>query len=366
MRRTRATFLTSGGWAIDSVGREDRAREKLPTWGVIGHDWAVTLLRQRLQAGRAAHAYLFTGPPQVGKTSLALSLAQALNCLGAHPPCGSCRACRKIAQGAHPDVQVIVGQGAGDSIKIEQVRTLQREAVLAPYEGRRRVFILRRVDLASLEAANSLLKTLEEPPAHVVLILTAVDAEALPSTVISRCQRLELRPVATHTIEEALGKQGAAGDKARLLARLSGGRIGWAFRAMADDAILHQRQQDLDQLLALLPASRVERLHFAEKAGRDLAPLFRLIETWTSWWRDLLLLCNQQEHNVVNIDRIGELASMADPGAVQTAWTMLQVLQETSAQLEANVNARLAMEGLLLKLPRWQPALAVASQHQAA
>ena len=211
-----------------------------------------------------------------------------------------------------------------------------------------------------------MLKTLEEPPAHVVLILTAVDAEALPSTVISRCQRLDLRPVAMHTIKETLSRHGADDGKARLLARLSGGRIGWALRAVEDDTILRQRQQDLDQLIALLPASRVERLHFAEKAGNELEPLLRQIEAWTGWWRDLLLLCNQQEHNVVNIDRTAELKSVADPGAVQVTWTVLQALQEASAQLEANVNPRLAMEGLLLRLPRWQPALTTHSQHQAA
>jgi len=312
-------------------------------------------LRQRLTSGQVAHAYLFSGPPQIGKTRLAVSLAQALNCTEADRPCGVCPSCRKIAQNSHPDVQVIVGQGAGGSLKIEQVRALQRDAVLAPYEGRRRVLILRRVDLASLEAANSLLKTLEEPPAHVVLILTAVDAEALPPTVISRCQRLDLRPVTTQTIEASLSARGVAAAPARLLARLSGGRIGWAFDAAADGALLRQRQQDLDQLLALLPASRVERFDLAAKASRDLDVLLRQIGTWTGWWRDLLLLCSGQERDVVNIDRIEEMKALAEPGAAPEVWAALQALQAAAAQLEANVNPRLALEGLLLKLPRWQP-----------
>jgi DNA polymerase-3 subunit delta' len=328
---------------------------KAPHWAVIGHDWAVALLRQRIESGQVAHAYLFSGPPQIGKTRLALSLAQALNCEKADPPCGTCPSCAKIAQNTHPDVQVIVGQGTGNSIKIEQVRALQRDAVLAPYEGRYRVLILRRADLASLEAANSLLKTLEEPPAHVVLILTAVDAQALPPTVISRCQRLDLRPAARQIVEESLHARDVAAAQARLLARLSGGRIGWAFDAAADGALLRQRQQDLDQLLALLPAGRVERLDFAAKANRDLDVLLRQIGTWTGWWRDLLLLCSGQEQDILNIDRIEEMGSLAGPGVLSEVWAVLQTLQEAAAQLEANVNTRLVMEGLLLRLPRWYP-----------
>ena len=283
-----------------------------------------------------------------------MSLAQTLNCAEADRPCGMCPSCLKIAHNTHPDVQVIVGQGAGGSIKIEQVRALQRDAVLAPYEGHHRVLILRRADLASLEAANSLLKTLEEPPAHVVVVLTAVDVEALPPTVVSRCQRLDLRPLATQTIEKSLSARGVVAAQARLLARLSGGRIGWAFDAAADGATLRQRQQDLDQLIALLPAGRVERLDVAAKASRDLEVLLRQIGTWTGWWRDLLLLCNGQERDVVNIDRIEEMRSLAGLSTSPEVWAVLQVLQEAAAQLEANVNTRLVMERISLRLPHWQ------------
>ena len=154
-------------------------------WQTVGHDWAVTLLRRSLAGGRVAHAYLFSGPPQIGKTRLALELAQALNCAQPDPPCGRCPSCLKIARGTHPDVRLVEGEGAGGSLKIDQVRALQREAALAPYEGRYRVFILRQMDRATLEAANCLLKTLEEPPGHVVLGLTAVYPESLPLTIVS-------------------------------------------------------------------------------------------------------------------------------------------------------------------------------------
>lgn len=324
-------------------------------WQVIGHNWAVELLRSSLATDRVAHAYLLCGPPQIGKTRLALALAQALNCAQPDPPCGQCASCLKIARHTHPDVRLIVGEGAGQSIKIDQVRALQREAILSPYEGRYRVFILRRMDLASTEAANSLLKTLEEPPGHVVLGLTAVCAEALPATVVSRCQCLDLRPVACNVVEAALRDKGIPAPKAQLVARLSTGRMGWALQACQNDAILRQRQQDLDRLIGLLSADRVERLDFAWKASRDPVTSRRLIGLWTGWWRDLLLLCGQDGSHVVNVDRNDELWSLARQSTLSQAWTVLKALQAAATQLEANVNARLALEGLLLKLPRWRP-----------
>jgi DNA polymerase III subunit delta' len=321
-------------------------------WQVVGHEWAVTLLRQSLAADRVAHAYLFSGPPQIGKTTLALALAQALNCTQPDSPCGRCPSCLKIARRTHPDVQLIVGQGAGESIKIDQIRTLQREASLAPYEGRYRVFVLRRMDQATIEAANSLLKTLEEPPAHVVLGLTSVHTEAMPATVVSRCQRLDLRPVPYHGIEAALRGRGLPPPRAQLLARLSGGRLGWAFDACADETVLHQRQQDLDRFIQLLSADRVERFDFARQASQDATAGRRRIELWTGWWRDLLLLCAHGEDHVVNVDRIEELRMLAGQWSRSQAWAVLEALQTTAAQLESNVNAQLAWESLLLKLPR--------------
>jgi len=285
-----------------------------------------------------------------------LALAQALNCTPPDPPCGQCTSCLKITKQSHPDVQLVVGEGAGESIKIDQVRALQREAALSPYEGRYRVFVLRQFDRASVEAANSLLKTLEEPPAHVVLGLTATHAEALPSTVVSRCQRLDLRPAASHIIETALQEKKISTEKAQLLARLSGGRVGWAFNACVNDDPLHQREQDLDLLAELLAADRAKRFDFAKKASRDGGGCRRQIALWIGWWRDLLLLCSQNDKGVMNVDRLGELRSLVQKTNESQIWSILSALQTTAAQLEANVNAQLALESLMLKLPEWQQA----------
>jgi DNA polymerase-3 subunit delta' len=231
--------------------------------------------------------------------------------------------------------------------------------VLLPYEARHRVFILRYIDSATLEAANSLLKILEEPPSHVVLILTAAEVEPLPKTVVSRCQRLHFRPVARHLIEATLQERGVPAPKALLLARLSGGRLGWALDASKDAAMLQHRRKGLDQLVQLLSEGRVERFDFAWKAGRDADASRRLIDLWATWWRDLLLFLGQGDDHLVNVDRTEELRHMAGQATASEVKAILASLQETAAQLDARVNARLALEGLLLRFPRWRPVAAV-------
>jgi DNA polymerase III subunit delta' len=317
----------------------------------------VALLRSSLSAGRIAHAVLLSGLPQIGKTALAVTLAQALNCAEADAPCGQCRSCRKIASGVHPDVRLIASEGVSGNIKIEQMRALQHQAVLAPYEGRYRVFILLQMEQATLEAANSLLKTLEEPPAQVVLILTAIHSGSLPRTVVSRCQCLELRPIATPLVDMALRGRGIAPAQAQLLARLSGGRLGWAIQAVEDGEYLRQRQQILDQLVSLLKVGRVARLDYAYQVSSDPASARQLIELWTGWWRDLLLLHVQGDATLMNVDRLDELKSLSRQVTRPQTLAVLHALQTTAARLDANVNARLAIEGLALQLPRLrQPA----------
>jgi DNA polymerase III subunit delta' len=339
-------------------------------WNIISHEWAVRALARSVAANRMAHAYLLTGVHGIGKTTLARAYAQALQCTRADRPCGACNSCLKIDRSSHPDVRVIEGVPIGFKfdertpipprsndrerriLRIEQIRLLQRDLVLSPFEGRYKVVILRRFEEANDEASNAFLKTLEEPPTHVRIVVTARDASLLLPTIVSRCQVLALRPVAVEAIEAALVERWEVDKrKARILARLSAGQLGWAVRANADPTLVDARNEHLDELIASLSEGRAERLQRAEKIAGDSDELPALLELWLGWWRDVLLMQNGDGARVTNLDREKILRQQAERFSLQQVHRALRSVRETSRYLMQNVNARLAMENLMLELP---------------
>lgn len=328
---------------------------------IVGHRWAVEMLASGLANGRLGHAYLITGPEQVGKTTLARTFAQALNCEAteAERPCGLCRPCKLIAADRHPDVKLVSPEVSGRgklTLKIETIRQLQQDLNLSAYEARYKVAILERFDAATIGAANAFLKTLEEPPGKVILLLTATDADMLLPTISSRCRTLNLRPLSADLIENSLATRWqVSAEKATLLAHLADGRLGWAIEAAADDTILQTRAEQLAQLHLALGGQRVLRFQLADKLGRKPELLPDLLKTWLSWWRDLTLLSQRRGQPVslilTNIDEVAEMEPLA------ASWTELQItasLHQTNDalwQLERNANTRLVLENLLLTYP---------------
>jgi DNA polymerase-3 subunit delta' len=319
---------------------------------VIGHDWALDILNRQQAAGRVPQALLLTGPPNVGKSTVARFWAQQLNCQGTtSQPCGQCASCRKVISGNHPDVRIF--DSDEQALKIDDIRTLQRELSLSPNEGRYRVVVLCNFERATLSAANALLKTLEEPASSVILMLTATDPAALLPTIVSRCQMLALRPLSTQTVTEALQTHWqVAPQQAELLAQLAAGRMGWAVRALEDQELLERRERHLQELLELLRAGRAERLAYAYQLSRDTALLREVLTLWLTIWRDLLLLQSGAAHiKIMNLDWLDRLQSLARDSSLAQASDMVARLRTALINLERNVNSRLNLEVLLLKLP---------------
>lgn len=336
-------------------------------WGIIGHEWAVEQLRVSIRSGADAHAYLFTGPPGVGKRLLALRTAQALNCEhGAGDPCLACRACRRIERGNHPDVRVasMESQAAAGKaeeaarqkeLKIATVREWQRDITLRPYEGQRRVFILHDAERLSEEAANAMLKTLEEPPPYATLILVADSNDLLP-TIVSRCRTLRLRPLPRPQVVAALVARGADADTAALLAAWSGGRIGQALQLLETPDALAQRNEQLAALLAVYEQGRSEAMRWAEQRVREYRSgeqesVFAWLELWQSWWRDVLLVAAGNPEAVVNIDRRADLERIARRHPLPQIYAFVTRLGQAARHLRDNANPNLVLENLALHAP---------------
>jgi DNA polymerase-3 subunit delta' len=325
------------------------------TWHVDGHDWAVDHLRKSMANERVRHAYLFLGPESVGKETLARAFAMALNCTHPDPslrPCGECSSCHRIQSGNHPDVFYAQTDSNTGALKIEEIRSMTGRIALKPFEGHYRVAILPDFDHAQPRAQDALLKTLEEPPPHAILILLAPSADMILPTITSRSQILHLRPLSAQTICDVLvDKHGADIRMAGLIAHVSGGRIGWALNALHNPDALAQREQQLAALEQIIQSNRAGRFALAEDLGKDKQSLFPLLELWLTYWRDLMLLCEGSGLEPSNVDRAPAFEQLARYVSADEALAALNATQTALRTLHTNANTRLALEVMFLDYP---------------
>jgi DNA polymerase-3 subunit delta' len=344
-------------------------------WQTVGHDHARRFLQSSLQTDRLAHAYLITGPERVGRMALALDLARAVNC-DSYPagPCGECRQCGRITRGLHSDVRVIdrhtpirgVGTASASTpeederstgIKIDHIRELQHEAALNPFEGRSHVFILDAAETMRAEAANCLLKTLEEPADGVLLILIASSPAALRETIVSRCQVVTLRPVPVEEIASALvSRESCAPDEAGRIAKLARGRPGWAFSAASDPTALDRYRQAVLRLTDAVEGGLDDRFRYARELAtafrRDRDSVFEELDLWQAWWRDVLLIKHDLRKAVLHVEWRDALEAVARQVEAADAARAVDAARSAADALSRNAVAQLALEVMMLDLPR--------------
>jgi DNA polymerase-3 subunit delta' len=332
-------------------------------------DWvdpaAVERLQEAIRGERIGHAYLLSGPAGVGKAASARAFAQTLSCTDMERsdrsvPCGVCRACRNVQRGAHPDVETFSldtqamladKPGRASTLTIETVRRLRSSGALFPLEGDRRILIVDDAETLLEPAQQALLKTLEEPPRGVTLLLLADEPEALLATVRSRCQEIPLRPIAQAAVTEVLLRRGVAEMLATEVATLSRGCAGWALAAVADKKVLEARREERADAARWIASSRYEQLVTAftlgEQFAKRRAEVIGVVQSAIQLLRDEMIAAAQAANGAEENRQKSSSTAQSTMALSRAIVAALQCLSD----LDSNVRPRLALEAMVVAWP---------------
>jgi DNA polymerase-3 subunit delta' len=321
----------------------------MPFADIVGHERIVEVFRRSFRSGKTAHSYIFEGVPGCGRRKTALALIQALFC--AHVPddsCGVCPACRKVTGGNHGDIHIVEPLPDKRDISIDQLREIQRELALRPYEAPRKACIMEPAERMSVNAANSLLKTLEEPPGNAIIILLTENADMLLPTIRSRCQLIHFSPLSPENVRLLLERSGVAPGLAELLAPLSEGSMQRAVEL--DNSSLAERREALVVHVCALDLGRIATVFdTAEELSGSRDETLESLDLLLSVTRDAVYLkagCTE----IVNSTIRPVLEGFSAHLTLERALQMLGDIMETRRAVQRNANNKLALECLFMKM----------------
>lgn len=317
---------------------------------IRGNTPLVEQLRRSAASGRSSHAYLFLGGAGAGKRLIANTFAKALQCEGEKRPCDSCKSCHAFNHGNHPDVIYFQPLKNGKTYTIEDVREQLLETVdLKPFQYEKKIYIIEKADTLNIQSQNALLKTLEEPPAHVVFLLLAERAETFLPTILSRVVVMKIRPLSAETIADYLMQAGHLAEESHILSAYAQGRIGQALELVEDEGFREMRQDILGKLEALPSMSEGDAYLLAkdlEGYKNDL----RFLDIMELWYRDLLTAKSLREEGyLIQRDKKDAIFRAAKEPAALLAKRAAAV-RTARMRLAQNANFRLTMEVMLMDL----------------
>jgi DNA polymerase-3 subunit delta' len=307
------------------------------------------ILLRAVRTGALPPAYLFVGPSGVGKRATALALAQALNCLTpGGDACSSCTVCQRIEKRIHPDIHLLEPQG--QAIKIDQIRHLQETLILQAYDARMKVAILDNATKLTVEAANALLKMLEEPPDRTLFVLICQHLGGVPATVLSRAQVVRFGLLPHDQMVDLLRRHLPSQANAEQLAALSGGRPGKAF-VLELSRVLETRSQALDLLLQAQAGDASILFSSAEQWAKRKGDHDLLFELLLSLARDLAIRqAGGQAQLLMHGDMSSVLTSLAAGLSITAIGELFEIVHATQLAITHNANPQLAFEVMLLKI----------------
>ena len=319
---------------------------------IYGHEKKIEILKKTLAQKRTGHAYLFSGIPAIGKRTLALEFIKAINCERSESvsdSCGECASCRKIQHASHPDVFLV--EAEGQYIRIDSIREMQKRITCKPLEARMRSFIIDDADKMNDQAANALLKMLEEPSPSNILILVAARPYSMPSTIISRCQHIRFNPLRFDTVAKFLvDRIGMDNQQALLLAGLSSGSIGRAMELNEDGIVAYRTE-----LLKLISITRrkdpFSLINFASFLGQGKKEIKQGLNILNTIFRDALVFKEtQKKEMLVNQDNSSFISTQAARLSGGQILQNIALVERAGDIIEQNVNKSLTLETMAFKL----------------
>lgn len=340
---------------------------------VVGQQHITTTLENAVKSGKTSHAYLFTGSRGTGKTSCAKILAKAVNCLDSHNgnPCNECEICKGIDNGSILDIIEI---DAASNNGVDNIRDLREEANFTPANAKYRVYIIDEVHMLSIGAFNALLKTLEEPPAHVIFILATTEVHKLPSTILSRCQRFDFKRIPPEDmavrLKEVAEKENLclSDDGAMLIARIADGAMRDALSlldrcssyegvidsaAVASSAGLAGREYIFELCDCILEKDSAKALEVIDKLYNDSCDMERLITELTSHFRNLMVSKAVKNFEDMIICSQGEIDIIREQSAKTTLATIMScidILTASASTMKQGANRRTSAELCIIRL----------------
>jgi len=329
---------------------------------IVGNKSSLEIINSSIKSGNIPHAYLFEGPEHIGKLTAAKKLAMSLNCDSNDGACLECAQCIRINNNTHADVELIglddkeSLSSKQDVISIEKVRDIQKKISLSPFEGKYRVLIFCKAENLTLEASNCLLKTLEDPPDGVVIILLSVNVGILLSTVVSRCLLIQFKPVSSNLIKNYLVEHYHISEKQAVeISRISNGCPGWAINAVENSEILDGFNKVIEKIEMILKGDLSLRFEYADDTANIFKKERKLVKEelyiWLNYWRDILLTKIGAVDLVIHNSRLDSFKLVSGQMTIDAIFRVIKMLVGTLNLLDRNVNANLAIEQFVISLP---------------
>lgn len=321
----------------------------MPFADILGHDRIIEVLRRSLRGGKTAHSYLFEGVPGCGRKKTALALIQALFCpVLPDDACGVCPSCRKVEGGNHPDIHLLAPLPDKRDISVDQLREMQRELSLRPYEAPRKACIIDPAERLNISSANSLLKTLEEPPGNALIILLTENAGMLLSTVRSRCQLIRFAPLSPEHMLSLLERSGMAPETAALVAPMSGGSLQKALEL--DNESLTLRREAVLSRVGQMNINRIATVFdAAEELSGNRDATLELLDMLLSFFRDAVHL-GAGSGEIVNSSVRLAIESIASKRSLPRNMELLERIYETRRAVQRNANPKLSLDHLFMNM----------------